>query len=128
VADRITGTLAWTNRIAGENDMTHIATDNPIVGTGGKIFVYDVELDQVAVTTADSTAWTLTDSLGTTISSGTMTYVDPLPVDGFEDIGGWYANVTWPSAAQRVHIHVTITKSSVAMKWHQQVSVDAFVP
>ena len=108
--------------------MTHVGTDNPVVGTAGKIFVYDVELDQTPVTTADSTAWTITDSLGTTITSGTLTYVDPLPVDGFENHGGWYANITWPTAPQRVHVHMTITKSSAVQKWHQFVTVDAFTP
>ena len=101
---------------------------NPIVGTAGKIMVVAPELDQVAITTADSTEWTITDSLGTTISSGTLTYVSPLPVDGYESIAGWYANVTWPSAPQRVHVHMTITKSSAVMKWHEFVTVEAFVP
>ena len=98
------------------------------MGTHGKIFVADVELDQVAVTTADSTAWTLTDSLGTTITSGTLTYVDPLPVDGYEDHDGWYANIVWPSAPQRVHVHITITKSTFVQKWHEFVTVVPFTP
>lgn len=105
-----------------------IEQGNPIVGTGGKIFVTDVALDGVAVTTADSTAWTITDSLGTTISSGTLTYDATMDSPGFEDHAGWYANVTWPSAPQRVHIHITITKSTVPMKWHDHVKVDAFTP
>ena len=103
-------------------------TDNPVVGTAGKIFLWDVALDQTPVTTADSTAWSITNSLGTVDSSGTLTYVDPLPVDGFELEAGWYANVTWPTAAGRYHVHMTIVKSSQTMKWHEFVTVDGFTP
>jgi hypothetical protein len=101
---------------------------NPIVGTAGKIFVTGVQLDQVAVTTADSTAWSITTQSGTVDSSGTLTYVDPLPVDGYEDVGGWYANIVWPAAPGAYHVHMTITKSSAPMKWHEFVRVDAFTP
>lgn len=106
--------------------MAHERETNPIVGTGGKIFVHSVTLDNVAVTTADSTAWSITTMNGTVDSSGTLSYVSSLPVDGYESYGGWYANILWPDEPGKYHVHFTITKSSVPMKWHHVQQVDAF--
>lgn len=103
-----------------------IATTAPIVSTGGKIFVLDVALDLVAVTTADSTSWSITDTGGSVLSSGTLTYVSSMPVTGYTAHAGWYANVTWPATPQFVHIYMNITKTSVLQSWHALIAIDSF--
>lgn len=101
---------------------------NAVAGTSGKIYVYDVEMDLTAVSTADSATWTITDNAGTTSASGTLTYTAALLVEGLTDHPAWYANVTWPDAPGRYHIHMTMTKDSNIQKWHDYVLVDAFAP
>ena len=100
---------------------------NPIAGTAGKLFVANVKLDRVLVTTADSTSWAVTEEDGTAVSSGTLTYVDPLPVDGFTQFGGWYANIIWPAAAT-YNVNLIITKSSAPMEWYRVVTVEEYPP
>lgn len=107
--------------------MTHGAA-NPYIGDAGKIYVYDVELDLVPVTTADSTSWNIYSLAGTSLSSGTLTYDSTLDVEGLEDHDGWFANVTWPSTPQDVLVVMVITKSSAQKTWRFRVQVEAGVP
>lgn len=107
--------------------MTHGAT-NPIAGDAGKIYVLDVELDNVAVTTADSTSYNLYSTEGTSLSNGTLTYTASLPVEGLTQHAAWFANVLWPSTAQDVVVKMVITKTSAPKTWQFKVPVQPAFP
>jgi hypothetical protein len=79
----------------------------------------DVELDGVAVTTADTFTYTGTDANGAALSptvSGNMTYDATTTSD-------WYAVITAPTAAQRMHLHAAVTKSASVGYFHDVVDV-----
>jgi hypothetical protein len=100
-----------------------------IVGTSKQLQIVEPALDGVAITTADSTAWSLIDEAGTTLSSGTMTYSASLPaatVGGASPGEGWFANYDLPNTPQITHIHMTMVKSGTTMKWHDTVVVKDF--
>ena len=105
------GTARFVTRISG-------VTNECFVGEGLQLQIIDPRLDDGAImSTVDSTSYTITDEGGTQISTGTLSYTATLPYFD-EDTPGWYANVTAPSTAGKIHGHATITKSAVPGKWH----------
>jgi hypothetical protein len=100
-----------------------------IIGTSRQIQIIEPALDGVAITTADSTAWSMVNEAGTTLDSGTLTYAAVLPaaeVGGTSPGQGWFANYNLPASAQVVHIHMTMVKTGTTMKWHDIVVVKDF--
>lgn len=82
------------------------------------IYLNDVELDDVAVTTlgvGESITYVLSNNAGTVLGSGSGTHVSA---------GDWRASVTMPATGQTVHVHWTIVKGGATGYEHDVIYVE----